>query len=219
MIYSNEFVWLHFPKCAGTKIEQLFGKYFSKAPGVFQDTVGITLDPSIAWHDSLAEREARDPGFTRGARTIICSFRRLPSWLESRYNFEAWRSPRLPHRPELLLEGRFLERSGRSSHADDYARRYLPPDVLGSGRVKFLRTEFFAADFRATFGEFLDVSRIPPRAFRRKVNVSWSYLPTQIRRQLHDASRTIYDCCPYWRSVEEAAYGPLPASAAGRKSA
>jgi len=27
MIYTDEFVWLHFPKCAGTKVKRLFLKY------------------------------------------------------------------------------------------------------------------------------------------------------------------------------------------------
>lgn len=29
MIIGKEFVWLHFPKCAGTKIEKIFETYFS----------------------------------------------------------------------------------------------------------------------------------------------------------------------------------------------
>ena len=207
MIYTDEFVWLHFPKCAGTKIERLFRKYLARDERVFQDRVGIQNDPYIAWHDSIAEREKRDPGFTRGARTVICSFRRLPSWLESRYNFEVWRSPQLPHSPELLLQGRFLERDGRTSHADDYAQRYLPRPLLESGNVRFLRTEFFVADFKTIFGAFLDVSKIPEWAFWRRVNRSWNYLPKSVRHQLHDASGSIYDVCPYWRSLEKLAYG------------
>jgi len=202
MIYTDEFVWLHFPKCAGTKVERLFEKYFSHDARVFQDPVGIRRDPSIAWHDSITEREERDPGFTRGARTVICSFRRLPSWLESRYNFEVWRSPQLPHCPESILEGKFLERSGRTSHADDYARRYLPPRLLESGKVEFLRTESFAGDFKALFGQFLDLANIPDRALTRRVNASWNYLPRRIRQRLHDA----YDRCPYWRALEDIAY-------------
>jgi hypothetical protein len=209
VIYTDEFVWLHFPKCAGTKIEHLFGKYFSKEEGLFQDPVGLAKDPSIAWHDSIAEREARRPEFRLGGRTVICSFRRLPSWLESRYSFECRRSPDLEHRPELLLEGRFLERSGLASHADDYAQRYLPRQIINSGNVRFLRTEFFAADFKAIFGEFLDILRIPDKEFRRKLNASQRCLSENARQQLYDASAKIYDNCPYWRWLEEMAYGSL----------
>lgn len=207
MIYTKEFVWLHFPKCAGTKIEHLFKKYLSKK-GLFQDTIEVASDPSIAWHDAIADREARDPSFRLGTRTVICCFRRLPSWLESRFNFEFGRSPELPHRPELLLQGRFLEESGLAGYADDYARRYLPPQIIESGNVRFLRTEFFTDDFKAIFGEFLDISRIPDREFKRKVNASPRCLPEDVRRQLYDAPEKIYRSCPYWRSLEEMAYGP-----------
>ena len=209
MIYSDEFVWLHFPKCAGTKTEHLFEKYFAKEKSLIQDPVGLANDPSIAWHDSIAEREDRHPGFRLGRRTVICSFRRLPSWLESRYNFELWRSPDLEHRPELLLEGRFLEKSGLASHADDYARRYLPRQIVDSGNVRFVRTEFFAADFKAIFGEFLEISRIPDKEFKRQVNASQRCLPEDVRQQLLDASEKMYHNCPYWRWLEELAYGSL----------
>jgi hypothetical protein len=113
----------------------------------------------------------------------------------------------LDHRPELLLEGRFLERDGSAGYADDYARKYLPRPILESGNVRFLRTECFEDDFKAVFGEFLDISRIPDRVFKRKVNASKRYLPGSVRRELYDAADKIYQKCPYWRSLEEVAYG------------
>ena len=103
MIYSNNFVWLHFPKCAGTKIENLFRTYYSHDKGIHQDIVETRIDPLATWHDTIESREKRDPGFILGDRTIICSFRRLPAWLESRYSYEVRRSPQLDHRPKLLL--------------------------------------------------------------------------------------------------------------------
>ena len=207
MIYSREFVWIHFPKCAGTTIEYLFEEYLSKNKNLFQDPVGIEEDPSIAWHDSIAQREARDSRFRLGKRIVIFPFRRLPSWLESRYSFEFKRSSHLPHRPELLLEGKFLESDGAEGYADDYARKYMPRQILESGSVRFLRTEFFEADFKAVFGEFVDISRIPEREFKRKVNASEPCLPESVRRQLYDEAKKVYDNCPYWRALEEAAYG------------
>src|SRR5215211_1142207 len=116
MIYADDFVWLHFPKCAGTKIERLFKTYYSSDKRIFQDTVDPKIDPQATWHDSVSDREKRNPHFTLGKRIIICSFRRLPSWLESRYSFEVQRSPELNHRPELLLEGKFLEHGGYQNH-------------------------------------------------------------------------------------------------------
>lgn len=208
MIYTDEFVWLHFPKCAGTKIEQLFKDYFSDHPGLTQDPVGVRLDPTIAWHDSVAEREARNPAFELGGRVVVCSIRRLPSWLVSRYSFEVKRNPDLPHSPERLLEGHFLEANGFENHADYYITKYLPDPLLDSGRVRFLRTENFEEDFKAIFGDYLDLSRIPDSEYAKSVNQSKKALPDEIRQRLLDG-HSIYDHCPRWKRVEEMAYGPL----------
>jgi hypothetical protein len=113
----------------------------------------------------------------------------------------------LRHRPERLLEGRFLERDGAAGYADAYAQKYMPRPILESGKARFLRAEFFAADFKALFGEFLDVSRIPEKEFRRKVNASERCLPESVRQQLYDAAGKVYENCPYWRSLEKVAYG------------
>ncbi len=206
MIYNDKFVWLHFPKCAGTKIGHLLTEYFSNQPGLFRDHFTIDKDPLVSWHDSIADRKERDPLFELGSRTIVCSFRRLPNWLESRYNFEYLRSPKLPHRPEQLLEGRFLESGGYNSHADYYVKKYLPEEILETGRVRFLRTEFFESDFKAIFGDYLDISIIPARKFKKKVNVSKRCLPDDIRKQLYVRSHEVYEACPYWQRVETLAY-------------
>ena len=161
MVYNENFIWLHFPKCAGVKIEGLFRKYLFAEPGLFQDTIDPQMDPAASWHDSIAGREARNPAFILGGRTVISSIRRLPSWLESRYNFEYERSPQLPHDPELILEGKFLEMTGGVNHADNYIEKYLPQSLLSTGRVRFLRLEYFETDFIELFSRYLDVSAIP----------------------------------------------------------
>jgi hypothetical protein len=216
VIYTKDFVWLHFPKCAGTKVEVLFRRHFRKKSGlrgffsrrhpVHQDPVGIRNDPSIAWHDSIAEREARDPEFRLGDRVVICPVRRLPAWLESRYNFGAMRNPQLPHNPEMLLQARFLEADGSENHAENYVKRYLPEEIVRSGRIRFLRTEFFESDFKSIFGEFLDISTIPDREFQEKVNTSKRAFPESLRERLYCEPEQVYSSCPYWRSVEEIAY-------------
>jgi len=208
VIYNSEFVWLHVPKCAGTKIENLFKKYFSHEDGLFQDPVVPKNDLSCPWHNSTSDREASDPEFKLDGRTVICSFRRLPSWLESRYNFEVQRNPHLPHNPELLFEGKFLEANGYVGHADYYAKKYLPETILKTGKVRFLRTEFFETDFKLIFGDFLPISRIPDWELKKKVNISKSSLPPHIKEQLY-GQKKVYEKCPYWRSVEEMAYGSL----------
>jgi hypothetical protein len=206
MIYSKDFVWLHFPKCAGTKIERLFATYFSNEKEITQDLIGPQRKLPVLWHDSIAQREARDPGFVLGDRTVICSIRRLPSWLVSRYNFEYKRSPQLDYRPERLLVGRFLEQHGRENHADSYARKYLPMSILESGEVRFIRTEYFEDDFKSVFGDYIDISRIPDREFSKKENVTENNVPLDIRNKLDKNRKILYGVCPYWKMVEDVAY-------------
>lgn len=206
MIYSDDFVWLHFPKCAGTKIEDLFSKYYLSDKRIFQDPVDPAIDPLATWHDSILDREERDPTFSLGNRIVICSFRRLPAWLESRYSFEVQRAPQLGHCPELLLEGIFLEQSGEQSHADLYADKYVPEEILTSGKIRFIRTEHFESDFKGVFGEFVDVTIIPKWEFNKRVNVSQSKVPDTIRQKLLQNQQEIYEHCPYWKAVEDIAY-------------
>ncbi len=206
MIYSNSFVWLHFPKCAGTKIEKIFEKYFSNEKMIFQDHINPQIDPSASWHDGISDRERRDPKFTLGERTVICSFRRLPSWLESRYSFEYQRSPHLNHRPELILEGRFLERRGWENQADFYIKKYLPNSILLSDRIQFIRTEYFETDFKMVFKDFIDISKIPDAEFKERINVSKSHLPVEIKNKLLDNKQKLYEKCPRWKAAEDIAY-------------
>lgn len=209
LIYTDQFVWLHFPKCAGTTIEHLFKKYFSERSEVTQDPVGLDLDPTIAWHDSVRKRETRDPGFRLGDRVVICSIRRLPSWLMSRYSFEVKRNPKLPHDPERLLVGKFLEANGYENNADYYIGNYLPDALLDSCTVRFLRTEHFEEDYKAVFGEFLDLSVIPEKEYRQALNTSKSSVPDEIRQRLVDDAASLYEHCPKWKRVEAMAYGSL----------
>jgi len=196
MIYNDAFVWLHFPKCAGTKVERLFEKYFSGTPGLHQDIVDPTADPESKWHDSLAQREKRQPGFDRPERTVICSVRRLTSWLVSRYSFEVKRSPELAHRPELLLKARFLLPNGREGRAEKLAKLYLPRSVLKKRDVRFIRTEYFADDFRHVFSEFVDVSVIPQAELETRVNPSKNRVPRPINDALRLNPASVYATAP-----------------------
>jgi hypothetical protein len=210
VIYSDTFVWLHFPKCAGTKIERLFEKYYSDGNGIVQDLIGIKNNPSVSWHDSVHQRESRDPKFLLEDRVVICSLRKLPSWLESRYSFEYERCPQLDHRPERLLEGKFLEQDGIENHADLYAMSYLPRSILESGKVRFIRLEYFESDFKSVFGDYVDVSIIPNSEFNKKVNFSKNCLPPDFRKRLYGNQQVLYEKCPYWKMVEDIAYVQMP---------
>jgi hypothetical protein len=205
MIYNDKFVWVHFPKCAGTKVRSLFKRYFSTDSELFQDTIDLKNNPAASWHDSVGCRSTHNPAFMLGGRIVICSIRRLPSWLASRYNFEYQRSPGLAHNPNLLLEGKFMERGGYICHADDYIEKYLPQTLLDTGNVRFLRAEYFETDFIELFGKYLDLSVIPREEFIKRINFSKNHVPADILHSLR-SSRDIYSKCPKWRAVEELAY-------------
>jgi hypothetical protein len=209
MIWSDKFVWLHVPKCAGVKTEQLFSRYFSDRQDIHQDIVDVT-DTSTAWHDSLAVREERDKSFSTGNRVVICPIRRLPGWLESRYNFEVMRNPHFDHNPNRLLSGKFLNVTGIEVSADYVVQRFLPPDVLYSSQLVFLRVEFFEEDFRLVFAPFIDISRIPPEEFSRRANVSQNHIPPDIHYQLWHDNDELYQQCPWWHEVETLAYRNCP---------
>jgi len=207
MIYNDEFVWLHFPKCAGTKVEQLFSEYLSDQEDLHLDLVGSLKDPTIAWHDTIAKREARDPEFRLGDRTVICSVRKLHTWLVSRFCYEVRRSPNLDHNPETLLEGKFLEAKGYLNNADWYMKQYLPKDILSSGNVRFIRTEFFEEDFKRVFGEYLDLSSIPDEVYRKKTkNKSEDCIPKKLKDKFLASEENLYKHCRYWKNVEELVY-------------
>lgn len=209
MIYSNEFVWIHFPKAAGSKVETLFRKYFASNPSVHQDQVGRRLNPSISWHDSISDREKRDPSFNLGNRRLIVCTRRLSSWLKSRYLFELQRTPRLEHDPELLVTGRFLERSGRVNHADNYVLKWISPSIrLNHGLISYLRVESFASDFLDIFGQYLDVSEISISELEQRENASASVGgKLDVDRLIAANIDSIYKACPLWAELESEVYG------------
>ena len=208
LIYNEEFVWLHVPKCGGSKLERVFEEYFSDVPGLHQDPFSVQTDPDVRWHDSIQKRRLQNPDFLRGEEAVVVSFRQLPSWLESRYNYEVQRNPHLPHDPERLLEGRFLEGTGVENQADTVAKAFVPLILRPSPRLRFIRMEMIGEDFRRVFGEFLDVGRVPQRTFRRRVNATpTNHVPAEISTALRSQDRTVYEHCPYWALLEEMAYG------------
>jgi len=206
MITSDDFIWLHFPKCAGTRIETIFQRYFTDDHQIHQDPVGLDLDPTIGWHDSIQKRIKKNPEFSLGNRVVICSFRRLPGWLISRYNFEVRRSPELPHKSSDLLVGNFLEQNGMKQHADAYIDRYLTPLLAEQRKIKYLRVEHFRTDFITIFKEFINVSRIPFEEFDQYENKTLNILPDELLMKISEEKEVIYSHCPKWRHIEQLAY-------------
>ena len=207
MIWNDHFVWLHLPKCGGSFIESVFRRYFSDRRSIRQDVIDLSLDPDISWHDSIKTRERRDRGFRVGDRTVIVPIRRLPTWLISIYNYEYGRNPQFDHRPSRLLQGRFMNHRGCEVSADALINHYVPSELAESGRLRLVRLEYLEMDFRAIFGQFVNVSRVPSSEFSRKVNASTNHVPEPIRLKLLYDHDELYQLCPAWASIERLAYG------------
>ena len=207
MIYGKNFVWLHFPKCAGNKTEKLFKKYYSDDAAIHQDPFDLKFDPTISWHDSIDDRIKKSADTSFKGRLLIVPFRRLPNWLVSRYNFEKKRSPQFQHDPSKLIEGRFLESGGFENHADAYIKRYLPEHILSEYKVKFIRVEYFEDDFKSIFGELIDLGKIPEAEFKSRTNTSSGI---SVEEVFSDESKIeqAYLKCPKWKKIEEIAYTP-----------
>lgn len=206
MIWNEHFVWLHFPKCAGTKTEEIFRNYYSDRSDIHQDVVDPVLDPSISWHDSLSQRIRTSADFRFDNQVVICNFRQLVPWLISRYNYEVTRSPHLPHDPEALLEGKFLENSGVPSSADDVALLYLPEEIVFSPAIRIVRNEYFKQDFISAFSPFIDTDIIPDVVFAEKSNASENHLPANIIDKLYWQYDQVLESCPHWRRIEKLFY-------------
>lgn len=204
MIYNEKFVWLHFPKCAGVKIENMFQKYFQDTEGLHIDTVDTEKDVFMSWHDSISGREAKDSNFVLGDRDVIIPIRRLSSWLVSRFCFEVQRNPTLLHDKENLLKGKFLEIDGYESSVDDYMKEFLPEYILKNNRVRFLRIEFFESDFKNIFSDYLDLTNIPEEVYRDKLNVSQRCLSNEFIERLKNTD--FNNIAPYWTYIEKLAY-------------
>jgi hypothetical protein len=213
MIYNQDFVWIHFPKAAGTKIESIFKRYFTSDSRIHQDQVGEQFDPLIKWHDSIADRQKRDPAFTLGKRRLIVCTRRLPAWLKSRFYFEVSRSPQLRHNPELLLSGKFHQITGNINHADNVIRRWIPAELRQTHPcLSYLRTEDFANDFKTVFGQFLDISKISRAELEERVNISNPTGNYNVDALIAENINSIYKACPLWSELEIAVYGSLSES-------
>lgn len=193
MIVGPDFIWLHFPKCAGTSIEQALHAIYGGRPGFKFDPVGEGK-PEI-WHDTIQDRENRDPSFSRGNRRVIVCIRRLPDWILSRVHFEARRPPYHRAKREMMVSGQFYENNGFINHADRYIKDYTWWPVS-----HWVRTENAAEDLAAALG--LRVEKVA------------AHLPHVNRSEHTDAltqteTERLYKSCPLWTELEARVYGSI----------
>ena len=199
MIIGKQFIWLHFPKCAGSFTEQLLRKHFGDDPDIAFDPI----DPErVIWHQKISRREL-ETGTDLSGRAVICNFRRLPSWLSSRVAFEEVRSGKVVP-AEMVAEGRFFESNGAISTADDYLRRYTERKVS-----HWIRTEFIREDFYRAFSGYLDTgSVVDPSEFSAKVNSThWNRRVCELFEV--EGLERLYHANPYWADPEKELYGNI----------
>lgn len=198
MIVGPDFVWLHFPKCAGTAVEAALRVLLADRPGIHFDE----LNPSnVIWHQPAAVRQRHDPSFHLGDRQVICCIRRLPTWLLSRVHYEVARSPdRTPTR-EMLLKGLLYEQDGKLNPADEYIVYYTKPRV-----DTWVRTEFLAQDLATAFA--LDKALV-----ERTLTISNTAVIPYIKSLsfwfTEEELRSLYEANPLWARLEQKLYGSL----------
>ena len=204
MIVSDEFVWLHFPKCAGHAVEQALRSVLRSAPDVAFDRPG---DDTINWHDTLEDRRRRDPRLALGERTVVCGFRRLPHWMLSRVHYEASRPPYHCVTRAMLCRGEFFHQNGQVGKADAYVEHY------GASKVdRWVRTEHLLEDFERAFGDMMG-SRLARGALRRARRIVNGTRLNYMRRLdfyfTGEELAALYAANPLWAELERRLYGDI----------
>jgi hypothetical protein len=203
MIANKDFIWLHFPKCAGTETEQILRRHFG-------DDGSIRFDPidkwNVIWHHSIPFRREYDRTFEVGGRAVICNVRRLPGWLLSRVHDEKARSPHLVVTREMFALGRFYRLDGQVMCADDLMQRYTAHPV-----AHWIRTEHFAEDFSSVFSRYLDLSGVDLASESKRANPNpMNYIRDPEFWFTPDELAALYRANPVWAAIERQVYGSAP---------
>ena len=199
MIIGENFIWLHFPKCAGTFTERLLRQYIPEDDVTKFDP----LDPgNIIWHQSVLQRE-KTTGADLSEKEIICNFRRLPAWIISRVNYEKIRSGNEALR-KLYSSGNFLKATGEQGSADSVLQRFTTRKVN-----YWIRVEHIEEDFINVFSKFIKFTpKLDSSYFQKRVNSSgWE---NDIHNWFNsDELKILYKSCPLWSKYERKIYGNL----------
>lgn len=202
MVIGDDFIWIHFPKTAGTHVEKVMKKHFAQTPGVHFDPV----DGEIIWHHNIDQRMNYDPNFDPNGKTIISGIRRLPHWLLSKTLFEFGRSSSIlvPYR-SMLMRGEFFEANGIINKADVYMHLY------GDRVAKWVRVENIKDDFVSIFSNYLDLSRMDAeQEFSRKSNETRNNQIKDARFYFtNEDLEELYENNPHWAEIEQSVYGSL----------
>lgn len=206
MIVAPTWIWLHFPKCAGSAAEKILRDIYGSDPTVRFDDVGP--GKPVIWHQSIKQRMALDPEFEPSGRRVVANIRRLPNWILSRIHFEVQRSGLDGSvSRNALVQGRFRNRHkpGNSKlmrlvSADEQLMQFAP------AVTDWVRSEELIPDLARTLG--FDSAKVAER--RERVNagrieyirdLSFWFTPRELDR--------LYQSNPAWAELERKVYGDL----------
>lgn len=197
MIIGEKFVWLHFPKCAGSTVHEIFR--LNNFPDIQIDIDNVQIDPSVKWHDNIKQREKREC-ISLAGKDVIMNCRRLPEWILSRIFFEEKRSPQFKHNKENFLNGSFYEANGKINTADTYLKKYRWKSIK-----KWIRVEAFESDFIDIFSQY-----IGGQINHLNVSVNKNIYNKNILEYYneHDMGQ-LYCRNPEWKEMELRNYGNL----------
>lgn len=198
MIEGPDFVWLHFPQCAGSATERCLRRLWGADTRWLFDRIDHA---DALRYDTIAERQARDAAFVLAGRRVVSNFRRLPYWLLSRVHAEAHRAPhRIPSR-ELLARGEFITRHGAVRRPDDVLRALDTPRVS-----EWVRAEYLAHDLARVFSlaedevaEHLPAANTQQPTYVRDLRF-W-FTPNELA--------ALYRANPRWADLEASLYGDV----------
>jgi hypothetical protein len=203
MIVASDFIWLHFPKCAGHAVERALRQALRGRRDV---TFDRRWPHHPGWHESVTDREWHEQGFARHGRTVICGFRRLPHWMLSRVHFEASRPPyRTPTR-DMLRRGEFFHQNGEVGGADQHAVHFG-----GSSVDRWIRTEHLAEDFERHFTDILGHrAKLALGRVNKVVNATpLNYIKALEFHFTPGDLEALYKANPVWAGIERELYGSL----------
>ncbi len=195
MIFGSDWVWLHFPKCAGNTVQHLL-----KINCIEDETIRFDpIDPAnVIWHENIPTRLARDPACDVGGKKVIANIRRLPEWILSRVHYEAARPPYRVVSREMLIKGEFYENYGGMRTADEIIAYYDTPKV-----DVWIPVENLHAGLEHAIGR-----RLEPISEKLNEN-SIPYIRNVGFWFTREELAALYDRCSRWAEVEERIYGGL----------
>lgn len=197
MIIGPNFVWLHFPKCAGSAVEAALRRIFAGRDDVHFDDIDLN---NVIWHQNLAQRRQCDPSFNPSGKLIIACFRRLPEWVVSRVHFEAQRPPHYVASRTMVVRGESYSQNGSIARADDQlglffkdVQLWIPVEKIVEGLADTLNIDATHLNRQLRLenkGKFDHIRQI-----------GFWYTQEELKK--------LYDANPLWRNLERRTYGDL----------